>query len=99
MLRAIFIFSFLIILKGEAQSLPAGRQVAALTIADSLYATGNYTKAINTYAKIGSQKSGLQIARAYNAIGNYEKAILQYESTIVKIPELQIARFEQENCI
>jgi len=80
--------------KAEAQSRPADRQGSALVIADSLYATGNYTKAINYYAKESSQKAGLQIARAYNALGNYDKAIAQYESLINKNPEFQIARFE-----
>lgn len=82
-----FIIILLIIFKAEAQS-------SALAIADSLYATGNYTKAINYYAKGGSQKGNLQIARAYNSIGNYDKAITQYESLVGKTPDLQIARFE-----
>jgi tetratricopeptide (TPR) repeat protein len=63
-------------------------------IADSLYATGNYTKAINAYAGLGTPSAGLQIARAYRAIGNYEKALLQYETTVKDSPELQIASFE-----
>jgi tetratricopeptide (TPR) repeat protein len=69
-------------------------QTATLAIADSLYATGNYTKAINYYAKEGSEKAGLQIARAYNALGNHDKAIIQYESVVEKNQEFQIARFE-----
>ena len=73
--------------RGEAQSL-------ALGIADSLYATGNYTKAINHYAKEGSVKASLQIARAYNAIGNYKKAIVQYQSVVDQNPDFQIAGFE-----
>ena len=62
--------------------------------ADSLYATGNYTQAINAYAELGNTKSNLQIARAYNLIGNYDKAIAQYEAVVDESPELQIARFE-----
>lgn len=77
----------MVIVKAEAQS-------SALSIADSLYATGNYTKAINYYAQEGSEKGRLQIARAYNSIGNYDKAITQYENLISKTSELQIARFE-----
>ena len=69
-------------------------QSSVLAIADSLYATGNYSKAINFYAKVGSEKSSLQVARAYNAMGNYEKAKLQYENLANKNPALQIARLE-----
>lgn len=87
MKKSILFIALLIVFKAEAQS-------SALAIADSLYATGNYTNAINYYAKEGSQKGNLQIARAYNAIGNYDKAIAQYEDLIEKTADLQIARFE-----
>jgi len=69
-------------------------QSAALTVADSLYATGNYTKAINAYAAVGDKSSVLQIARAYKAIGNYEKAIMQYQALEQQNPEMHIASFE-----
>lgn len=72
----------------------AEAQTSALAIADSLYATGNYTKAINHYAKEGSANGSLQIARAYNAIGNYEKAIVQYKSVVEQNADFQIASFE-----
>jgi len=63
-------------------------------VADSLYATGNYTEAINAYAALGTVNANLQIARSYNTIGNYEKAIAQYEALASKETGLQIARFE-----
>ncbi len=63
-------------------------------IADSLFTTGNYVKAINTYAQVNTPGAALQIARAYNAIGNYEKASLQYEAILAKNPNQEIARFE-----
>lgn len=69
-------------------------QSSASTIADSLYATGNYTLAINEYSKSGNVSASLQIARSYNSIGNYDKAIAQYENLILQHPELQIASFE-----
>ena len=69
-------------------------QISDSNIADSLYATGNYAKAINQYAQEGSVNSQLQIARAYNSIGNLEKAIAQYKSVVEENPELQIANFE-----
>ncbi|WP_187289883.1 tetratricopeptide repeat protein [Flagellimonas ruestringensis] len=75
-------------------SLKAGAQSSALAIADSLYALGNYTSAINAYAKVGDKKSNLQIARAYNAIGNYDKSIAQYTALLDKNPGFELARFE-----
>lgn len=69
-------------------------QAQSTITADSLYATGDYTKAINAYAKEGTPKAGLQIARAYNAKGNFDKAIAQYEAVVEKTPALEIARFE-----
>lgn len=63
-------------------------------LADSLYATGNYTKAINAYASLGTVPAGLQIARAYSAIGNIDKAIAQYQAVLELDSEQQLARFE-----
>ncbi|MEA1784483.1 tetratricopeptide repeat protein [Arenibacter sp. GZD96] len=88
MLKKVTLFIFIIIFsKAEAQT-------SALAIADSLYATGNYTTAINQYAKVGTKQSHLQIARAYHHIGNFDKAIAQYEALILKDTALQIAAFE-----
>ncbi|WP_421803821.1 tetratricopeptide repeat protein [Flagellimonas sp.] len=75
-------------------SFQAGAQTSALSVADSLYALGNYTSAINAYAQVGDQKSSLQIARAYNAIGNYDKAIAQYTAVLDTDPQFELARFE-----
>lgn len=75
-------------------SFQAGAQSSALSVADSLYALGNYAAAINAYAKQNNTASSLQIARAYNAIGNYDKAIVQYQETLGMDPNLDIARFE-----
>jgi len=90
MLKTKYIYiTFLILFLSKA-----GAQTSALSVADSLYALGNYASAINAYAKVGDTKSNLQIARAYNAIGNYEKAIAQYTAILDKNPELHLARFE-----
>ena len=87
-MKTIFIpIFFILTFKAEAQS-------SASIIADSLYAMGNYTLAINEYAKMGNESANLQIARSYNSIGNYDKAITQYETIIFQHPELQIASFE-----
>ena len=83
----LFIFLFVCYTKADGQ-------IANSKVADSLYATGNYIKAINHYAEDGSITSTLQIARAYNAIGNYEKAIAQYQNVLSKETTLQIAKFE-----
>ena len=92
MKKSILFIALVLVFKAEAQTLSADRQY--LAIADSLYSIGNYTNAINYYAKEGSQKGNLQIARAYNSIGNYDKAIVQYENLIAESADLQIARFE-----
>ncbi|MDT7829411.1 tetratricopeptide repeat protein [Pricia sp. S334] len=79
-------------------TLLSGHEVSAQpdngVMADSLYATGNYTKAINVYAEEGSVAAALQIARAYSAIGHYEKAIVQYRSVVDREPDAQVAAFE-----
>ncbi len=72
----------------------AEAQTSALNMADSLYAIGNYTDAVNTYAKVGTKQSDLQIARAYHHIGSYDKAAIQYEAIIQKDTSQQIAKFE-----
>ena len=68
---SLFIFCYI---KAEAQ------HPSALTIADSLYAVGNYTKAIYAYEKIKPRVSdiSLKIARAYQAKGNYDGALLNF---------------------
>ncbi|WP_150452348.1 tetratricopeptide repeat protein [Arenibacter lacus] len=70
-------------------------QISATSTADSLFATGNYTMAINEYAKHGaSSKAQLQIARAYNTIGNYDKAVTQYTSLVQNNQSLVLAKYE-----
>ena len=85
--RFYIIFLGLFMLKAEAQS-------SAFTVADSLYALGDYAKAINHYAKIDDLKAKHQIARAYNAMRNYDKAVLQYRSVIKKDSSNILAQFE-----
>lgn len=77
----------MLIAKVEAQS-------SALTLADSLYSIGNYSKAINEYSKVGGISSALQIARSYNATCNYEKAITQYKYVVGEDVKNQLAQFE-----
>lgn len=88
MLRSLLL-SFLVL-----STIRLSAQQNQITAADSLYATGNYTRAINAYDKLGTVNAGLQIARAYNAIGNFEKAIAQYRAVLEKDSNLQLAAFE-----
>jgi tetratricopeptide (TPR) repeat protein len=85
--KANLILLLLIIGRSSAQSNP-------VVVADSLYAIGSYTLAINEYAKEGTYNAQLQIARAYNAIGNYDKALAQYENIVQKINLHVLAKYE-----
>lgn len=87
MKKLAFILFCIVTLKSRAQS-------SALAIADSLYRIGDYTKAINVYAKVNTPNANLQIARAYNVVRNYDKAMLQYEALVERDPKAQLARFE-----
>tara|TARA_R110002111_G_scaffold234518_1_gene295610 strand:+ start:179 stop:1291 length:1113 start_codon:yes stop_codon:yes gene_type:complete len=77
----------LFITKSSSQSNP-------VVVADSLYAVGNYMRAINEYSKEGSYNAQLQIARAYSAIGNYDKALVQYENIVQKNNSHTLAKYE-----
>lgn len=83
----ILLFFCLVSLKTEAQA-------SALAIADSLYNLGNYTAAINYYAKVNTADANLQIARTYNVVRNYDKAIVEYENYLKNNPKDQLASFE-----
>lgn len=90
MKKYVFLISiFFIIFKAEAQS-------SALTVADSLYAVGNYTKAIKQYQLIPNQnaKTLLQIARSYRGLGNKKEALLAYKESLKKDPEQPVAATE-----
>lgn len=87
MKQLLFVILLLNIYKVEAQT-------SASSVADSLYAIGNYTNAINEYSKIGTITSAIQIARSYKAIGNFEKAITQYQYIVELHPEFEITKYE-----
>lgn len=90
----IIIILILFFASAEAQNSALASSRQGLAFADSLYAVGNYTLAISTYARSNSLEADVQIGRAYNAIGNYDKAIIQYQAVVEKAPNLQIAQFE-----
>jgi len=88
-MRIVFALLFVITMfKTEAQS-------SVLTIADSLYLNGNYSKAISTYKSYENQDEVYdKIAKSYVAIGNYESALNYYKLTIESNPEDALAKYE-----
>lgn len=85
----ILIFFTSIISNAEAQS-------SALTIADSLYAVGSYTKAIKQYQLVPDQSAvvQLQIARSYRGLGNKKDALEAYAASLTLDKEQPIAATE-----
>lgn len=77
----------MILARTEAQS-------PVLAVADSLYAIGDYTRAINAYARSDSERAHLQIARSYTVLGRLDKAIMEYTNIWQTDPTAQIAGFE-----
>ncbi|TYA70202.1 tetratricopeptide repeat protein [Seonamhaeicola marinus] len=77
----------MIYFKTEAQS-------SVLHFADSLYAHGNYSKAIEHFMKYNNQSKVYdKIAKSYIAIGNYDSAILVYEKHLTNKPEDAIEKY------
>ncbi|MFI1745134.1 tetratricopeptide repeat protein [Thalassobellus sediminis] len=88
MSRIFTIILLLILFKTEAQT-------SVLNMADSLYANGNYSKAIERYKIYNNQKEVYdKIAKAYMAIGNYDEALKNYELSIEANPEDALLKFE-----
>ncbi|GGH35817.1 hypothetical protein IA57_07075 [Mangrovimonas yunxiaonensis] len=76
MIRIIFACILLCYVKTEAQT-------SVLTKADSLYALGNYNKAITLYkTQPPNAKTGSKIAAAYEALGHYDKALAYYKTSV-----------------
>ncbi len=69
-------------------------QAVKATVADRLYTLGNYSQAINEYAKYGTPEASLQIARSYNAMGNFDNAIDQYKHILRTDETNVLAQFE-----
>ncbi|MEL6810205.1 MAG: tetratricopeptide repeat protein [Bacteroidota bacterium] len=70
----LFITITLIVFKAEAQD------ASALRIADSLYALGNYSKAITFYEKVDGVE--VKLAKSYEALGNKGKALAYYREAL-----------------
>lgn len=73
----------------------AGAQTPAFVVADSLYAAGNYSKAIAKYENAPpTAKSKLQIARSYKSLGNGDLALKSYVESLQLNSEQAITAYE-----
>ncbi|MCK7589124.1 tetratricopeptide repeat protein [Subsaxibacter sp. CAU 1640] len=78
----------LVVFKAEAQ-------ISVLKLADSLYATGNYSKAIEHYKKVdNAAEVQEQIAKSFLALGNYDAALSSYKSALEAHPQDVLLKFD-----
>src|SRR5690606_4264881 len=78
--RIFLVFVLSLVFKTEAQT-------SVLNVADSLYAHGNYSKAIESYNTLKNKDQVFhKIAMSYAAIGNYTEALKNYEAYITANP-------------
>lgn len=82
-------FLTVILLIGSV-TIVGAQNTSAILLGDSLYALGNYSKAIDHYKKV--ENSEEKIARAYLAIGNNTKA-LQFYDKAVQIDSSVLTRY------
>jgi len=88
MRHCLFLFICLSIVKTGAQS-------SVLSVADSLYSMGNYSKAIETYKTHPIKEEVLEsIAKAYEALGNFDEAILYYDSALDYDQENSLLKYD-----
>ena len=86
--KCFVIICLLILFKTEAQ-------ISVLNTADSLYAIGNYSKAIASYKKHHNQDDIYhKIAMAYNAIGNYDEALNNYKNSVKANPNNALIKYD-----
>ena len=87
---------YLFVLLLTIVSIKAEAQSSALSIADSLTAVGNYSKAIEQFQSIKNPTAqiDLKVARAYKAIGNGNLALKAYKTSLRKDPNQVIAATE-----
>lgn len=70
-------------------------QMNDINAADSLYKSGNYSKAIEAYAKVNERSQVYdRIARSYMAIGNYDLALENYQQAVEGDPTNELALYE-----
>lgn len=84
----IIIFIFIIYFKTDAQT-------SVLNRADSLYATGNYSKAIEQYKSFDKPSNVFEkIAKSYMALGNYDEALSNYSKAMEANPNNALLKFD-----
>lgn len=84
-MRSFYLFIFLVLAsRAEAQ------EVSALAIGDSLYAVGNYSKAIDSYEQIKAKNEQvyLKLARAHQAKGTLDDALTNYKLAATSTDEV-----------
>lgn len=87
-MRIITLCIMLVVFKTEAQT-------SVLTVADSLFKNGNYTKAISQYKLYESQEEVYdKIAMAYTAIGNYDEALKNFEAATKANPDDALLKYD-----
>ncbi len=88
MKKLIFVFMIFISIKTEAQS-------SVLFVADSLYAMGNYTKAIEKYRQHPVKEDTFEaIAKAFIALGNYDEGLLYYDRALNSDEENSLLKYD-----
>jgi tetratricopeptide (TPR) repeat protein len=87
--RFLFYFILFIVIKAEAQT-------SALAIADSLYAVGNYSEAIEELQKSDTRSQAvlLKLAQAQKANGNPTAALENYKSVLESNPDRVLTAVE-----
>lgn len=84
----IFIFIIVFSIKTEAQT-------SVLNAADNLYATGNYSKAIEQYQLYDSPSEVFEkIAKSFLALGNYGEALSYYSKALEAHPNNVFLKFD-----
>ena len=88
MIKKLIVLILLIQFNAEAQS-------SALAVGDSVYANGNYSKAIDAYTKHKNQDEVYsKIAKAYIAIGNFGSALENYKKGADANPNNALIKFD-----
>lgn len=76
-------------------SVKTNAQIAVLNHADSLYVSGNYSKAITSYKSLNNTNMVLsKIAKAYYALGNYDEALNFYAKSIAVYPDDALLKYD-----
>ncbi len=76
-------------------SIKTEAQTSVLKVADSLYATGNYSKAIERYKTYDKPSEALEkIAKSYMALSNYGEALSNYAKALEAHPNNVLLKFD-----